>query len=268
MRRRLSPMSDLLQAFTPSLRERVQLGRLGDAPALLAHPDPTGGAPRAVPLLLWLHGRTVRKEIDSARFLRLSRAGVACLAIDLPGHGERLDPALQEPDALPELLAAGVAELDSVLEALWSSDWAPLVDRERLAIGGMSVGGMIALRRLCDPHPFRCAAIESSCGDFQAAGAERLLKAQLAGLDPIQHLANWRAELPLLALHSERDEICPLIGIRSFTDALQARYSEPERVSLVTWPETGAPKEHAGFGRKAHAARVALVEFLKEHLAS
>jgi len=258
--------SDLLQTFTPSLRERIRLGRLAEAPALLSHPDATDATARPVPLLLWLHGRTVRKEIDSARFLRLARAGVACLAIDLPGHGERLDPALQAPDALPQLLAAGVAELDTVLEALWASDWAPLVDRERLAIGGMSAGGMITLRRLCDPHPFRCAAIESSCGDFRAAEADRFLAAQLQGLDPIQHLAGWRNELPLLALHSERDEVCPLVGISSFTDALRARYAHPERVTLTTWPETGAPKEHAGFGRKAHAARVALVEFLQEHL--
>lgn len=258
--------SDLLQTFTPSLRERVRLGRLGEAPALLSHPDANTSAPRPAPLLLWLHGRTVRKEIDSARFLRLARAGVACLAIDLPGHGERLDPALQEPDALPDLLAAGVAELDSVLEALWASDWAPLVDRERLAIGGMSAGGMISLRRLCDPHPFQCAVIESSCGDFQAAGAGRFLEAQLKGLDPSQHLDGWREGLPLLALHSERDEVCPLIGISSFTDALKARYSDPSRVTLTTWPETGAPSEHAGFGRKAHAARVALVEFLQAHL--
>lgn len=258
--------SDLLQTFTPSLRERVRLGRLAQAPALLAHPYATSEPPQAAPLLLWLHGRTVRKEIDSARFLRLARAGIACLAIDLPGHGERLDPALQEPDALPDLLAAGVAELDSVLEALWASEWAPLVDRERLALGGMSAGGMISLRRLCDPHPFTCAAVESSCGDFQAAGADRFLAAQLAGLDPIQHLSGWRDELPFLALHSERDEVCPLIGISSFTDALRARYSQPERVQLTTWPETGAPKEHAGFGRKAHAARVALVEFLTVHL--
>jgi dienelactone hydrolase len=259
-------MSDLLQTFTPSLRERIRMGRLAEAPALLSHPRAKAAAPEAAPLLLWLHGRTVRKEIDSARFLRLARAGVACLAIDLPGHGERLDPALQEPDALPDLLAAGVAELDSVLEALWASDWAPLVDRDRLAIGGMSAGGMITLRRLCDPHPFRCVAVESSCGDFQRAGGDRFLAAKLNGLDPIQHLQGWQDELPFLALHSERDEVCPLVGISSFTDALQARYTEPERVTLTTWPETGAPKEHAGFGRKAHAARVALVEFLQAHL--
>ncbi|MBL4847850.1 MAG: alpha/beta fold hydrolase [Planctomycetes bacterium] len=258
--------SDLLQGFPSTLRERVRVGKLGAAPALLCHPEPVSSAPRAAPLLLWLHGRTVRKEIDSARFLRLTRAGFACLAIDLPGHGERLDPALQAPDALPQLLAAGVAELDEVLASLWASDWAPLIDRERLALGGMSAGGMIALRRLCDSHPFRCAVVESSCGDFQAAGGGRFPASQLEPFDPARHLAGWQAELPFLALHSERDEVCPLVGITRFVQALKSRYQAPERVTLQTWPETGAPKEHAGFGRKSHAARVALIEFLSASL--
>lgn len=263
-----------MASFTPSLRARVRARRLGPAPALLTHPDPIAEpetAPRAAPLLLWLHGRTVRKEIDSARFLRLARAGIATLALDLPGHGERLDPALQAPDALPELLGAGVAELDEVLEALWDSDWAPWIERERLAIGGMSAGGMIALRRLGDAHPFRCAAVESTSGDFRAAGAEaRFTRARTAGLDPLQFVAGWPPGFPLLALHSERDQVCALAGIQGFTDALQERYAaagaDPERISLVTWPETGAPQEHAGFGRKAHEARLELIEFLQAHL--
>ena len=266
--------ADPLASFTPSLRARVRLGRLGPAPALLTHPDPfaePATPPRPAPLLLWLHGRTVHKEIDSARFLRLSRAGIATLALDLPGHGERLDPALQASDALPELLRAGVSELDEVLAALWDSDWAPWIERDRLAIGGMSAGGMIALRRLGDPHPFRCAAVESSAGDFQAAGAEeRFTRARTAGLDPSQRLEGWAPGFPLLALHSELDQVCALAGIQAFTEALQARYAaagaDPERVSLVTWPETGAPQEHAGFGRKAHEARLELIEFLQGHL--
>ncbi|MGE0706379.1 MAG: alpha/beta hydrolase family protein [Planctomycetota bacterium] len=258
-------MSDRLAAFTRSLRERSELGRLGPAPALFAHPD----GERPAPLLLWLHGRTVSKELDSARYLRLIRAGICVLALDLPGHGERADPALQAPGAMRPLLTQALSELDGVLEALWASPWGPLVARERLAMGGMSAGGMITLRRLCEPHPFRCAAVESTCGDFAAVDEERFRAGIAAGLDPRSHLEGWRP-LPLLALHSERDRVTPLRGITGFLDALRGRYAalgaDPAQVELTTWPETGAPMEHAGFGRKAREARERFVEFLSTHL--
>lgn len=259
-------MSDRISHFTSSLREQTRLGWLGPAPALFAHPDHE----RPAPLVLWLHGRTVNKEIDSARYLKLIRAGFAVLALDLPGHGERTDPALQAPEGMTRLLSAARAELDGVLEQLWESEWGRLVDRERLAIGGMSAGGMIALRRLCDDHPFRCVAVESTCGDFAAVLEARFDASRQAGLDPKSNLAGWRP-LPLLALHSEADEVTPLHGMTGFLDALGERYAAEgapsEWIALHTWPETGAPAEHAGFGRKSREARELLLGFLGEHLA-
>ncbi len=263
--------SDRIAHFTRSLRDRTELLRLGPAPALVALPEE--GA-RPAPCVVWLHGRTVSKEIDSARYTRLVRGGYAVCAFDLPGHGEREDAALQAPDALSRLLRETLAELDLVVEALLAHPrLGPRIDRERLALGGMSAGGMVTLRRLCDPHPYRCAVIESSCGDFRAAAAspqDRWSVAHLEGLDPARHLETWRP-IPLLALHSERDEVCPLVGVTAFLDALRPRYAAAgaEQVPLVlhTWPETGAPSEHAGFGRKSGEARRLLLEFFDAHLA-
>lgn len=254
--------------FPSSLRERTTLTRLGpDVPALLVDPERAPGQSGPAPLVLWLHGRTVSKEIDTARYTRLMRGGIGVCALDLPGHGEREDAALQVPDALPDLLAQARAELDPVLEDLRRVPW---VDAARLAIGGVSGGGMIALRRLGEPHPFRCAAVEAAAGDFSLADVSRRFEvARLRGLDPSAQLAAWRT-IPLLAMHSEKDEVVPVAAIRGFVEALRARYvaagASPELARLITWPETGAPQEHSGFGRFAGEARQHLVAFFAEHL--
>ncbi len=252
--------------FPTSLRERSTLRRLGPGvPALLVEPERAPDVARA-PTILWLHGRTVSKEIDTARYTRLMRAGLGVCALDLPGHGERQAAALQASDALPDLLAQALAELDPVLDDLRAVPW---VDPERLAIGGVSAGGMVTLRRLGDPHPFRCAAVEATAGDFARANQGRFEAARLRGLDPISRLAVWRP-VPLLAMHSEADELVPVAAIRSFVEALRARHASvgasPDDVRLVTWPRTGAPQEHLGFGKLAGEARQHLVSFLVERL--
>jgi len=256
---------DRLAGWPSALRAGTTLARLGPAPGLVVHPD---GRTRA-PVVLWLHGRTVSKEIDSARYRRLQRAGIAVAAIDLPGHGERHDPALHEPDALGDLLAAARAEVDDVVAALGEGGWADLLDLERAAIGGVSAGGMVTLRRLGEPHGFVCAAVESTAGDLAAADpGGRYAAARARGLDPRDHLAGWRP-IPLLALHSEADALVPVAGIRSFVAALEVRYAHEGAdapVRLHTWPETGAPREHLGFGRKAAEARRLHVRFLRAHL--
>lgn len=268
-----------LAALSNSLRPHTRFARLGPTaiPALLVHPDWTSPAPT----LLWLHGRTVSKELDNGRYLRLLRAGIASCAIDLPGHGERLDHRLQQPAAVPELLERGIAEIDALLAALASPPFAGLFDHARLALGGMSAGGMISLRRLCDPHPFACAAVEGTAGDLAllygpggsradpSAPAATFPPHLLARLNPRQHLASWRP-IPLLALHSDADQIVPVAAIRDFLADLRLHYAalnaDPASITLTTWPTTGAPLEHNGFGLRANDAKTAHVDFLTRHL--
>lgn len=270
-----------------ALAAQTRFFRLGPhaVPAQVAHPD--WASPR--PCVFWLHGRTADKSLDTGRYLRLLRAGIASCAIDLPGHGERLIPDFHTPARTLELLTQTIREIDSVVDALTDPahlvdpDIDGLFDAERLALAGMSAGGMATLRRLCDPHRFRCAAVESTSGNLgllyagaasgAAPDATRVLPRhppeRSDPLDPIRHLDTWRP-LPLLALHSMIDRIVPVECISTFTDALRARYrqleADPELVRLVTWPETGAPEEHSGFGRVAAEAKTLFTSFMTRHL--
>ena len=140
-----------------ALEAAARWERLGDTnvPAMLVHPDWTRGDPR--PALLWMHGRTAHKEIDPGRFLRLLRAGFAVCTVDLPGHGERFEAALQHPEHTLDVILRMIDEIDEITDALGAFDG---FDMSRLAIGGMSAGGMAALARLTRPHRFTAACVE------------------------------------------------------------------------------------------------------------
>ena len=267
-------MIERFARFPGALASRARAARLatdrveGGVPALLAHPD----WERPAPFVLWLHGRTVNKELDPGRYLRWVRAGIGACAIDLPGHGERYDADAQRPERTLYVVEQAIGEIDAVLDALRASEHGHAFDFDRVAIGGMSAGGMVTLRRLCDPHPFVCACVESTAGDFSRMPAYegRYPRDLVERLDPMRHLAQWRP-VPLLALHSEADEWVPVGAIRAFTDALGSHYerlgADPSAVRLHTWPETGAPAEHAGFGRMANDAKNLQIEFLTRWLA-
>lgn len=261
--------------------------RLAEVPALLAHPragwnDPGSSAPEPRPTVIWMHGRTVNKELDPGRYLRWLRAGgggIAACALDLPGHGERFDADRQGSSSTLEIVEQMALELDGVIEALGAPMWRGAFDLSRLAIGGMSAGGMVTLQRLTKPHNFKCACVEATAGDFSMMRSfvnfytrggrdpEGILARRL---NPVDHLEDWRP-IPLLALHSEADEWVPVAAIRSLVEELRGRYAargaDQESVVLRTWERTGAPNEHAGFGRVSAEAKEIQTEFLKKWLA-
>lgn len=288
------PRPDRFARFPAALAARARSVRFDGIPALLAHPDWQTPAP----VVVWLHGRTVSKELDPGRYLRWIRAGIAACAIDLPGHGERLDESFHSPARTLDLLDLVLPEIDRVVEALASPEFAApgtpapaaaagagarapgargLFDLDRLALGGMSAGGMATLRRLCDDHPFRCACVEAAAGSLECLYAPsdgrpwpvRHPPDRVARLDPLRHLGAWRP-VPLLALHSEADRLVPVRCVRVFIDELRRRYAaagaDPAAVELVTWPETGAPDEHSGFGRVSNDAKNIQTAFLVRHL--
>lgn len=268
-------MDDRFTRFPAALAQQARTTRIDAIPTLLAHPDWTTPAP----VMVWMHGRTANKELDPGRYLRWLRAGIATCAIDLPGHGERFDASLQENTGTMRVLEQMRGEIDRVVEHLRSLD---VFDLTRSGIGGMSAGGMVALRRLCDPHPFRAAAVEGTTGwlgglyfphESGAAAGPRATVVQdreaVRRLDPWEHLETFEP-LPLLALNSEADTIVPYEGMRRFLHALRehyrARQAGPGLIEAVTWKKTGAPEEHSGFGMVSNDAKNLQTAFLVRHL--
>ena len=271
-------MDPRFSQFPRDLASRARTVRLGEVPVLLAHPDWTSAAP----VVVWLHGRTANKELDPGRYLRWIRAGIAACAIDLPGHGERAVPAMQKAEATLEVIERALDELPRVLDGLAGPDHRGYFDLSRAALGGMSLGGMVTLRRLCDPHPFRSCAVEATCGwleglyfpkpDGPRPGARWLVDhdpERVRTLDPAAHLSTF-APVPLLALHSESDRLIPAATQREFIRRLRERYAAagagPDLIQFTTWPETGAPQEHVGFGRFSNDAKNIQTEFLARTL--
>lgn len=223
--------------------------------------------------------------------MRCLRAGIATCAVDLPHHGERFDEEGQRPQATLHTLREAIPEIDLVVDALADPIFAGAFDLDRLAIGGMSMGGMATLRRLCDPHPFVAAAVECTTGWLsglyvpeKAPGRSdggscnfvipKWVKDRwpgeppydvIAEIDPSQHLTGFRP-IPLLALHAETDEIIPWGQMQTFLAMLRGHYrdmgADPAMIQFQTWRDTGAPNEHAGFGVFGNEAKNAQANFL------
>lgn len=222
---------------------------------------PHEAAARPVPFLLWFHGRTVTKELDSGRYLRLLRAGIGCVAVDLPGHGERFDAAMQKPEHTLEIVLQAAGEIDDLLHDLATIDG---LDRSKTVIGGMSAGGMVSMVRGCSPHGFAGMLLECSTGDWNFQRARAMYRADLvAAHNPVDHLHAWR-EIPVLALHATHDEWVAVEGQRHFIGALQARATQPEQITLHEYESTGAAYEHMGFGRVAPDAKTRATAFVAE----
>ena len=241
-----------------AVRERAILTNLGPAPALVVLPEPTECPP---PVLLWLHGRQANKEIDPGRALRLLRSGIGFIGVDLPGHGERSVEAYQTVEGTLRTILEMSQELDEIHSAILGS---LSVDPDRIAIGGMSAGGMAAAHRLVSPHPYRALLMEASTGNW-AAQAHRpmfqpLTPEALRKEDPIARLATWRP-IPVFAQHSQMDEWIRFEGQCAFLDALRERNGE-QAVELQAYEQTGAPKEHIGFGKFGAQAKERCRDFL------
>lgn len=276
-----APLPDRLKQFPRDLAAVARFARLGaDVPVLLAHPDWKTPAPVA----LWMHGRTAYKEMDPGRYLRWIRAGIAVCAIDLPGHGERPVAGAHDPEFSLTAIAQAAGEIDSIVEALAEPRFHGVFDIDRMGIGGMSMGGIVTLRRLCEPHSFLCSAVEGTTGWLEGlyfpkengiggSGAPRWVvkhnATEVAKVSAAQHLAGFRP-IPLLMLHSEADRMMPFAVAKGFVDRLRAHYralgADELLVELKTWPETGAPEEHIGFGRVSNDAKNLQTAFFVKHM--
>lgn len=255
-------MPKLDGSMPSSLRAISSTVLLGpNVPALVVRPEgcPMGEAP----FLLWMHGRTAHKELDPGRYLRLARAGIGSCALDLPGHGERFDTSAQRPESVLKTIEEAANELDDVVNDLGRRGE---FDLNRAAIGGMSMGGMAAILRLCRPNRFQAAILEASSGSWMHQVHRQFFDAKtVEEIDPLSHLEGWR-EIPLLAVHSRHDEWVSWKGQEVFLEALRMRYKDPSQIETLLFEHTGAQFEHMGFGTETNTARIREIEFLRKHL--
>lgn len=262
-------MIDRFSALPGYLAERSKTITLAGVPALVAHPDWQTPSP----WVLWMHGRTAYKELDPGRYLRWVRAGIGAVAVDMPGHGERIDRSYHSGERTLEMIEQMVREIDAVVADLlkqWGSEAGEkkLFDPARAGIGGMSAGGMATLRRLGEPHTFKAACVEGATGSFEHMPHYLSKHGQelFDSVNPRTRLATFRP-IPLLILHSEADEMVPIAGVRAFVDDARASYTQqgadPSLITLHTWETTGAPREHLGFGRFSNDAKNMQTEFFR-----
>jgi dienelactone hydrolase len=259
-------MVDLTGQLPSALRKAAKWERLTESaiPVMLAHPDWESAAP--VPTVIWMHGRTVTKEIDPGRYLRWIRSGMAACAIDLPGHGERYEERLQQPESSLEVVLQMADEIDAIVEAL--ADYT-FFDTNNMGIGGMSAGGMATMLRLTRKHPFRCASVEATTGSWEHQRDRSMFRGmtrlEINQYNPISNLSGWR-DIPIQAIHAKHDEWVSIDGQRAFINALRDRYDNPDLIEFIIYDRTGAPSEHAGFGRMSADAKQRQTDFFRRWL--
>ncbi len=266
-------VDDRFKQLPKSLQAKSKTMRLGnDVPALLVHPD----FETPCPWVLWLHGRTVYKELDPGRYNRWVRAGIGAVAIDLPGHGERYEEGAHSPNRTVDTLTRCISEIDGILASIRELE---CFDMSRAAMGGMSAGGMVTARRFCDPHPFLGASLECTTGDLlglyfpetvpDSDGIWRVHhdRSEVEAIDTPSHIAGFEP-VPILALHNVGDELVPIQIQRGFLDTLRTHYqnqgADPSIVQMIEFENTGAIQEHSGFGKFASKAKDLQLEFFKD----
>ena len=254
-------MNQRFDTLPSRLQDCSTLKEIAGVPCLLVRKDE---APR--PFLFWIHGRNADKELDPGRYLRCVRRGINVCAVDLPGHGQRIEAALQERNRLLDVIVQMADEIDRVLEGLGELEG---FDLHSGAIGGMSAGGMVAITRLLHPHSFRVVVLEATGGSWRhllnTPFCENMNKDEFKTMDPMNHLEEW-VDLPVVAFHSRHDSWIPFKTESEFIEAIKMQSSNPTEIELVAFDHTGAPGEHIGFGRESAFVKEVQIDFLVRHL--
>lgn len=205
----------------------LDFGRNGDRlPALLRLPHSKGKAPVA----LLLHGLSLDKErMADMAAPALLRRGIACMAFDLPLHGERgcgKDPS--EPGGPFEMLRNWRASLDESTLALEYLSQRAECDSERLYVLGYSLGAFIGLK-VASGDPQVRALILAGGGDLP--DHTPFIGIVRAMADPLKMVRGLRGR-PLLMLHGKYDRaVTPAQADRLFNAA-----TEPKK---MIWWECG-----------------------------
>jgi fermentation-respiration switch protein FrsA (DUF1100 family) len=162
---------------------------------------PKGAGPVAAALLI--HGYSSRKEqMEESVGKALLRRGIASLAIDLPLHGARRDPAARagmgEPLELIRHWRLAVQETRLAIHFLRAR---AEVDAGRVAVVGYSLGSFLATLLAAEEKSVR-AVVVAAGGDLPSGIPFATLARTV--VDPLRAVRKL-AGRPLLVVHGRRD---------------------------------------------------------------
>ncbi|WP_130832057.1 esterase [[Erwinia] mediterraneensis] len=198
------------------------------------HAAPAGLRHTRLPTVIFYHGFLSSKEVYAYFAVALAQAGFRALLPDADMHGARDNgDAAGRLSHFWQILKSNIDEMPALEAALREKD---LIDGDRLALAGASMGGMTVLGAMARyPHIRSVACLMGSAYFMQLSHqlfpplvaqtpeeqqifAQRM--APLASYDPCEHLAAL-ANRPLLLWHGEADEVVPFAETRRLVTALQ-----------------------------------------------
>jgi dipeptidyl aminopeptidase/acylaminoacyl peptidase len=219
-------------------------------PAYFVKRRDAGDAP--LPTLVFFDGLDVTKEMQYFRGVpELVKRGIAVLIVDGPGTGEAI--RFRGMPARFDSNVAGTAAVD-YLETRRD------VDRNRLAVMGISLGGYYAPRAAAFEPRFKACVSWGAIWDYHATWKKRVDKAFQASLsvpgehimwvlsvanieDALAKLEGFRlagvaekVQCPYLLTHGERDAQIPMEDARALFDAVGAK---DKTLKVFTFEEGG-----------------------------
>ncbi len=252
-----------VQAFRKAARlirrpriEHVEVPYEGvSLPGIIVHAEPPPGRTGKGPVMLFLDGFDVTKEIQYFRGVPdLAARGVSCLLLDGPGNGE--SRRFRNLTLHHETERHAGAAYDFLAAR-------PEFDPQRIGIMALSLGGYYAPRAAAMDHRFACCIAWGAEWDYHAKWGQRL--ARIAGGEkislsvPLQHL-QWvfgaqdreeafrklegfrldgviqKMKCPFLLVHGEGDQQVPGEDARK---AVAACGSAQKELKIFTREEGG-----------------------------
>jgi dipeptidyl aminopeptidase/acylaminoacyl peptidase len=205
-------------------------------PAYFVKNRNAGSAP--LPTVVFFDGLDITKEIQYFHGVpELAKRGLATLIVDIPGTGESI-----RFRGMPARFDSNVAGSAAVDYLGTRSD----VDRERIAVMGISLGGYYAPRAAAFEPRFKACVSWGAIWDYYATWKRRIDKAFQSSLsvpgdhimwvlgvssleDALEKLRDWRlagvadkVKCPYLLTHGERDAQIPLEDAQALFNAIGA----------------------------------------------
>ncbi len=169
------------------------------------------------PTVVFFDGLDITKEIQYFRVPEIIKRGMACLVIDGPGNGESI--RFRDMPARYDSEAAGSAAID-YLEGRED------VDRDRIAVMGVSLGGYIAPRAAAFEKRFKACVAWGAQYDYHAVWQSRVEAAFKTSLSvPAEHI-NWFMGVDTIEQALEKLQPFTLEGVAGKIECILELFAE------------------------------------------